>query len=164
MKNFFCVFCLALVLIGCDAPKNPEGRPLRELVPTPTPTPVVAELTPIAVGVSLLVEDFTKAPNCDGGECFDIEFAIGLELPGEGRSRSVRAHYSARTSEASNGAVKTDPEIKEGRRMHALIPRLDAKQVRVTLVGNKITKIEFVGQMIGTNYTPPETLWEANKF
>ena len=163
MRNFFAItfLFLALVLVGCDASSNPnvDTRPVR--IATPTPTPAV--LTPSIIGVSPLAEDFVKHPDCDGGACLDLKFVLGIELAGEAQPRQLPMEFLARETESvGKGVLANDVEIKEGKRIYALIKTLDPKQVRVTLdADNKVSKVEFVGQIIGQNFAPGEILWQS---
>ncbi|MEK7564389.1 MAG: hypothetical protein AAB510_02370 [Patescibacteria group bacterium] len=168
MRKIFFAFVFVfstLVFLGCEgvAPQGPHTSSATRYVATPTPTPGVTEVTPTKIGVSIPEENFIAFPACDGGECFEFVFVIGLDLPGESKPCSVYSRHSAYNSEPSKGGVKTAPEIKEGRRLHSLIPTLDPKRVRVMLVDGEVTEIQYIGEFIGSGFVSTEIIWEKNK-
>ncbi len=174
MKKYSSIFVVLVVLMavlalascGSGGTKTqssnvPAVMPPAESVKTAAiPAPVVVAI-PEAIGVSKPNVKFTPYPDCDGGECYNIEFAIGVRL--KGKAESLMVHISRFAYARKVGGAKKDPEYMKAKRLHDTLSSIDPKKVSVTLIGDKVTKIVLLEEWQGNKFAPEEVLWEEEK-
>ena len=119
--------------------------------------------TPCKIGVSEMKKAFTPAPNCDGGECTEITFTIGLKLTEGGKTLivNVREGSFSRTV----GESGKDPLILNAMNLHKKLKEVKLENVIVQVISGEIATISLkeVWKEDG-GFAPPEILWQKNRW
>lgn len=153
------VVLFVLVSAACSGNNGPAVKtgPLTEPTPAPSkPAPVVA--TPISVALSELKVKFTPKPECDGGECYDVDFDVSF---GGVAGNNYSKHFTFGSFDYKVGGAKNDPEIVRGRKLYAALSSTDPKKLSVTITNGEITKIVRVEEVQNKTLIPEAVLWDA---
>lgn len=164
MKGIRLFSIVSIVVLSFLFACSKENNTVASKVEKKSAKPIISEsvvVTPEAVGVSGIKSNFTPFSKCDGGECLDIDFTVGIKIP-QGEKATFTyfkdLHFSSYSSRA--GDVKKAPEIVKGKLLYNTLRTINSQKITVTLVGNRITKITKKEEWKGKTFTPEEVLWE----
>jgi len=163
MKKLFLIasISITLFLVSCDNTERKQTETPKAVEPK-TVVKKIESVTPNSIGVSKITTKFISYPKCDGGECYDVEFTIGVKIKGEQKSRVIPVRAGGYVKE-KNGA-KTQESVLEAEKLHKKMISINPKKVIVTLVDNQVTKIILIEEWQGKIFTPETVLWEIKNY
>jgi hypothetical protein len=161
------VALFSLLLAACsDRGPVVKTGPATESAPPKVYTSPAASLAPVtrtvkAIVISKLNTEFTSKPNCDGGECYDIDFTVAFKFDGY---KTVAENFSFQSFSYEPGTAKSDPRVVSGKKLYDTLSKIDPEKLSLTLTDDKVTKITRVQEEQGTTLIPEEVLWEKKSY
>lgn len=161
---FTIVVISVLFFIGCGS----EGSkptvttlPAKNESPTPTPTPAKVFRTVTDIGISKLQTTLTAFPNCDGSECYDVEFFVAFKFD-DGTKKQLNIAYTGYGDKS--GVAKNHEDVKKGLELYKTLSSIDKSKLIVTILGDDIIEISSSEEWEGKNFTPETSLWQYKKY
>jgi hypothetical protein len=145
-------------LMSCNESASQPQTPITQLEPAPTVTevPATLEFTPIQIAASEVVEEFTPYPECDGGQCYTVEYIVAVK-DSQGKSYTGVVNMIDHSDEkGSKPKFITDVVL-----LQKTITSVKPEQVHVTVRDGVIEKMVTKEQWNGNTYTPEQLLYEA---
>jgi hypothetical protein len=154
--NIFLVLFLTVLISSCGRESGKRAKIARNPIQVADNHVDTVVVTPFKIGVSVISEN----PECTNSECCSVSYTIGVLLKGENESRSLETvviSYSSAKVDAMD-----DPKIKKALASHTLIKSLNADDVLVTLVKNKVVKVASKEIWVDKLFIPSKTIWQLD--
>ncbi len=147
--------------VGSSQPtvkKNETSKMVATPVETKKPEPTI--VVPDAIGLSKLNTKLTPMPDCDAGECTDVDFTVGFKVGEKTYSRKIEDGSFTRTK----GASKSDERVVAVQTLYKSLTSLVPKNTKVYVVQEEVVKIVQAEQWQGKEFTPEVVLWEKQSY
>lgn len=156
MKKIFFLIAMAIAATSCSSNQEPKkDAPPASIL---KPKEEVKTVFPKSIGVSAIQTAYTPFPKCDGGECYDVSFTIGISLAGESKSRTIP--IAEKTFSGEKDTAKKLPEVLKTLGLHKTILNTAPSEVVVTLQNDEIVEVVKIEHWDGNVFSPQILLWK----
>ena len=144
-------------LMSCNESASQPQTPITHLEPVPKVTePTTLEFTPMQIAASEVVEDFTPYPECDGGQCYSVQYTVAVK-DSQGKSYTGVVNMIDHSDEKGPKPKFVTSVVL----LQKTITSVKPEQVHVTVRDGVIEKMVTKEQWNGNTYTPEQLLYEA---
>jgi len=158
MKKFLQIFAfLTIVSILAFACTDPVMTTVQKETPKEV-VPEVQKVTPVQIGLTKPVNNKTAYPDCDGGECEDYSFIIGVQIAD---SPTQNLEYRADTYSADKGQAAKNPSLIRAKAVYEILRAAQMDELEVHVFKGQIQQVwlKEVWAGDGQYYQPADLLW-----
>jgi len=121
-------------------------------------TPETQKLTPVQIGLTKPLNTKTAYPQCDGGECEDFIFIIGVQIPD---APTQNLEYRADTYAVEKGQAAKNPSLIRAKEVYKILSGAKMEELEIHVFKGKIQQIwlKEVWAGEGQYYQPANLLW-----